>query len=156
MNKEDAIKQILECQDYDSCEKILDEYTKDSKLRYMADLANYKSRTEKLLISNYKQTKSDVLEGFLEVYDLWDHFKNSLTEDNPLLNDFNVLDIKMSKYLTDMGISEVEYDKFNPDIHHAVSLDDKGLEKDDILAVIKKGYRIGGELLRVPMVVVQK
>ena len=58
------------------------------------------------------------------------------------------------------GLKEIEVqegDKFNPEIHEAVILEEKeGRKKDEIIEVLVKGYFLNGKVIRPAKVKVEK
>ena len=58
-----------------------------------------------------------------------------------------------AKTLAKLGITEVETETFDPNIHNAVMhVEDETRGEGEIVEVLQKGYRRGDKIIRYPMV----
>ena len=136
--------------------KSLEEY-KDKFLRIAAEYENYRKRSEKEKLLIYSNATSNTISTILPVIDSLElalkSMKNVSEEyqkglslvNNQLLDSLNKLNVK--------SFGEVG-DKFNPDIHNAVShVEDESDDKESFVSeVFQKGYVVGDKVIRHAMV----
>ena len=136
--------------------KSLEEY-KDKFLRIAAEYENYRKRSEKEKLLIYSNATSNTISTILPVIDSLElalkSMKNVSEEyqkglslvNNQLLDSLNKLNVK--------SFGEIG-DKFNPDIHNAVShVEDESDDKESFVSeVFQKGYMVGDKVIRHAMV----
>ena len=63
-----------------------------------------------------------------------------------------------SQALEKLGVKEVnpEGEKFNPDLHQAISMQESEAEPNTVLTVVQKGYQLHDRLIRPALVIVAK
>ena len=127
----------------------------DSWKRCQADFENYKKDQVKHLEEFRKYAKMDVIEQILPVVD---NFEASLahvpekSKENKWVEGMVYIKKQLEDVLKNNDIEEIEVkagDKFDPEIHEAVGGDG---EKQKVIKVIQKGYKMNGRILRVARV----
>ncbi|MDR1595350.1 MAG: nucleotide exchange factor GrpE [Puniceicoccales bacterium] len=142
----------------DEKQKEADEY-KDAALRALADLENYRKRAQRERSEVRTNTISEVMEGVLPVVDSFE-FGLAACErhgSNDIVDGFRMVLSNFKAFLSSYGLETIYplHEKFDPNFHDCnrrVVHDD--LEVDIIVSVDRKGYTIGGKLLRPAAVVV--
>jgi molecular chaperone GrpE len=127
---------------------------KEKYLRLYSEFDNYRKRTRKEIDLLTKTASKRVM---LEILDLVDDFERALTHYNEsglelIYNKFKVILINNGvETYTEIG------DEFDSDIHEAVVelvVDD--INKNKIIDIISKGYKMNNEIIRYAKVVVGK
>lgn len=135
---------------------------KDKYLRLYAEFDNYKKRNNKQKIQLEVQTKFNVSKSLIDIIDDIELSKGKFDERS--ITDwskgvFLIFDNFKSK-LNSMGIEKVECnigDKFDPNIHEAISIiDNKDYDHGRIVDIVKNGYSINETIVRYPKVIVSK
>jgi molecular chaperone GrpE len=130
----------------------------------LADYQNLEKNTEKLTKLRFLQTKKNLAEDIIPVIDaltiaLKTREELDLKDKTKAWIDGICASIEeLEEVLTDMGLIKFlpeEGDKFDPDIHEAVTTVDEG-EKDHIFDVLQPGYKLDNVLVRPARVVVSK
>lgn len=130
----------------------------DRLLRLQADFDNYRKRIQRDQVETYRRSLESVVSDLLPVLD---HFELGMrnAEDPAIPETFRtgfrlVLD-QLQSVLVKYGLSEVETagQTFNPDCHEAVAVQPSDKPAETILQTPRKGYRLGGQLLRPAQVV---
>jgi len=127
----------------------------DKLLRSYADLHNYQKRMEKELQIKEEETKKKYISELLNLSEL---LKKAYDDKNPkdglkhILNNIdNFFEKEQIKSIDCVG------EKFDHNLHHAVTTIEKDDCKDEIIVEeVKKGYMINGKLLRPSQVIVAK
>jgi molecular chaperone GrpE len=127
----------------------------DKYLRTLADYQNYQKRIEKELTCQKEDIKKKYL---LELLDFQELLKKAAEDENPK-EGLKLLLVNFEKFFEKEGVTCIECKgkSFDHSIHHAITI----IEKDDciddtILDEVKKGYMLGGRLLRPSQVIVGK
>jgi molecular chaperone GrpE len=134
---------------------------KDKYLRLFAEFENYKRRTTKERIEQFKTANQEVLSALLPVLDDFDRASIEIakSEDEALILGVNLIHDKLKNTLSAKGLELVEVkvgDAFNADFAEAItqipapSADLKG----KIVDVLEKGYKLGEKIIRFPKVVI--
>ena len=124
-------------------------------LRSIADFQNYQKRMEKELICTKEETKKKYLSELLDLHEL---LKKAYEDENPkeglklLINNIkNFFEKEQIKSINCVG------EKFNHNLHHAVTTVEKNdCEDEIIIEEVKKGYMVNDKLLRPSHVIVAK
>jgi molecular chaperone GrpE len=130
-----------------------DEYL-DGWQRARADYVNYKKRVEREQVQVHQNASASVIRRFLEVVDDLDlALKNRPQEgDNAgWAEGVELIYRKLSAILEAEGVSIIDADGqyFDPNLHEAITHEQHPeLESGRIIAVVKKGYRLGDRVLR--------
>lgn len=129
---------------------------KDVYLRTAAEYDNFRKRTEKEKLGIYADATANAVKNLLPVADsitmalmsmkdVSDEYKKGVELINNQLKDcFKKLKIE--------EFGEIN-DKFNPDIHNAVThIEDENFGENVISQVFQKGYKLDGKIIRHAMV----
>jgi molecular chaperone GrpE len=127
----------------------------DKLIRTIADFQNYQKRIEKEFICHEQETKKKYLELLLDINEL---LKKAYNDNNPkeglklLINNIeNFFQKEQIKPINCIG------EKFNHNIHHAITtLEKNDCEDNIIIEEIKKGYMLDDKILRPSHVIVTK
>lgn len=159
MDSKTNIKPVKE--DLKQCEKLRDEYLAGWQ-RTKADFENYKkeeaNRFERALLLG----REDWLAKVLTVFDSLEAAKEHLPEelkDSEWAQGVLLIESQFENILKEDGIEVINPlgEKFNPQCHEAIGqAEEKGIEPGKVLAVLKKGYRLNGRVLRPAKVKVNK
>lgn len=130
---------------------------KDSYIRLMAELANFKKRTQKEVLSTYTNAVCDTVEKLLPVMDNFDRAIEAITEeDNTNFTQGIIMIYKQLKELfekLEVKVIDAVGQKFDPNIHNAVMhIDDESLEENVIVEEFMKGYMYKDKIIRHSMV----
>lgn len=135
----------------------------DQLLRTRAEMDNLRRRTQKDLENAHKFGLEKFVSELLPVLDSLDMGLNAATQENASvekLQEGTELIISMLKQVFDkFNVQEVhpEGEKFNPDHHQAMSIQENGeVDANTVLAVMQKGYLLNERLVRPAMVIVSK
>lgn len=145
----------------------LENESADMKNKYMyamAEAENIRKRTAKEKIDGIKRANKDLL---LSLLNFMDNFERALKAGE------QDADIKGSEYykgvelihkqfidfIHDNGVSEIESlgEEFDPNVHEALTMIEvSDIDKEKVVEVYAKGYKLNDELLRTAKVVVGK
>jgi len=138
-------------------------------LRKCAEMENFKKRIEKEKIDAIIYANNAIVKDILTVTDNLEralaHCKegqdnNDDNENNDSLKDGVELTLKsMYEVLARHGVEEIKAEgkKFDPNMHEAVSHEEKnGVESDTVTTVFQKGFMLKEKLLRPALVIVAK
>ncbi len=138
-----------------------DEYLNGWK-RARADFANYKKNEgSRLKEARRKEKKKHILE-FLEVLDSFRLAEKNMDKeevDKNYLDGFESIKKQLLNILKSNGVEEIDSvgEKFDPNLHEAVVMIEKeGVDSEEIIEEVRKGYLLDGELLRPAKVKVAK
>lgn len=132
--------------------------------RALADYQNLEKNTQKLTQLRYIQIKKNLAENIIPVVDALTMAVKS-SQDLKLddktqswLNGVLATIDNLEKVFVDIGLNKFvpnKGDKFNPDIHEALTTVNDG-KKDHVYDTIQPGYTLDGTLIRPARVVVSK
>ena len=143
--------------EYDKLKQELEE-AKDRGLRALAELENYRARTNRLHAEERKYASMDLARAILPV---WDNLGLALQIDEPEKNGKAVLDgVKMVydeflNVLKKQGVEKIDalHKPFDPNFHHAVLMEaDSEKESGTVTEVLQKGYLLNDRVIRPSMV----
>lgn len=125
-------------------------------LRLHAEFDNYRKRQARDFRKLCDQGKKDLIEELLAVLDNYHRAEQLVKEGGHSVEEIADGLMKTSQQLLNIlkqeGLSELDVkkdDPFDPNIHEAMIAEDKeGLDRDTVLRVFQKGYRLGQDLLR--------
>jgi len=126
----------------------------DGWQRARADYANYKKRVDREQAQVYQNASTIIIRRFLEVMDDLDQaLKNRPNEGDGAgwAEGVELIYRKLSAILEAEGVSVINTDGqyFDPNLHEAITHEQHpDLESGRIIAVVKKGYRLGDRVLR--------
>lgn len=152
-------KQKNKAQDINLNEKI-EELTQDLQ-RLQAEFINYKRRSEEEKAQAISIGKQQSIIALLPVLDNIERaLKHQPAElsDNPWVKGIASLASQLEGQLNAIGLKKIgnKDEVFDPNLHEAVSMDDKPGETEIILDVMQTGYMFGEIVIRPAMVVVTK
>ena len=133
----------------------------DRLLRKGAEFDNYRKRVDKERREMNEWASADVLTDVLSVLD---YFERALAveappEAQPYRAGVELIHRQLGELLRKRGVTPLETlgTDFDPHIHQAVAYDETpGAREGEVVAELRKGYRLGERLLRPAMVKVAK
>lgn len=141
----------------DSYKQKADEFY-DRFLRAMAELDNYRKRTERLFEDRVLREKSEFILGLLDVVDNFELFLKASARQNSLAEGFGSfvkgVEMIMRQFLDVLskeGVTPIECavgQEVDPAVHEVVEAVEGAGESGTIVAEIRKGYMYRGKLLR--------
>ena len=130
----------------------------DGWQRSRAELDNYRKRMTRERNDWNDTMRSEVLLGVLPAIDDFDRALENLPEDiagHQWVNGVVLVHRKLVAQIESLGVSEIDAEgqTFDPALHEAVTHEEsKNHKSGEIIAVVRKGYRIGDRVLRPAMV----
>jgi molecular chaperone GrpE len=126
---------------------------KDSYLRLYADFDNYKKRSIKEKEEIRVKVKLDTLSSVLELdNDL--HLAQKVIKDTKSIEAVKVITDKLTNFLKSKGFEEIQTETYDEDLHEVISVIETG--KDGIVDVVAKGYKLNGQVVKYPKVILSK
>lgn len=132
---------------------------KDSNLRLHAEFDDYRKRTIKEKIELSKTASEEVITDLLPVLDDLERALQNLNKnaDDAFIEGIKLIYNKLLRTLTSKGLEEMQAmdQVFDTDFHEAIShfpADEN--QKDKIVDVVQKGYKLHGKVIRFAKVVV--
>lgn len=126
---------------------------KEKYLRTLADLENFKKRSQKEKEDIRNSTKGSMISSILDLdNDLSIAVKQ--IKDQESKRGVELILSKLDSFLKSQGIEVMPTDKYDPDTHEVISVLQTGEEK--IVDVVSKGYMIGGKPFRFPKIILSK
>lgn len=139
----------------------LEEVT-EKALRAVAELENYKKRTEKTLMENIKYYNMQLIEKLLIPIDQFNLVVNSEVESEELKNylcGFKMINDQIFQVLEEEGVKLIKTDgeQFDPKYHHAVEKEsDQEKENGIILKTTQTGYLFKDRVIRPAIVTINE
>ncbi len=136
-----------------------------SQLMYMsAEFDNFRKRTEKERVNWIISAQSGVLLDLISIADDFDRAlsgqKNSESQEanNSVTTGLELIKKSISNILKKYDVQEIsEITQFDPNLHEAVmQVESPDIKSGDIVAVLQKGYKFKGQVLRPAKVSVAK
>jgi molecular chaperone GrpE len=134
----------------------------DKYVRLYAEYENFRKRTAKEKEEIYSGAAADVLGSIFPVLDNFERalqFAGDSGDAQKILEGLKMIESQFLGALAKIGVEEVAAagEEFNPELHDAVAVEsDEGRPDNTIAAVLQKGYKKGGKILRPAMVKVVK
>ncbi len=154
--QKDKVKKI-DKKDYD---ELNEKYSKleGTYQRLLADFENHKRRTSNEILESKSKGKSEVFEKLLDIIDNFDRSMEYDIQTEEFKKGIEMLHSMFNQRLESLGLEEVETTgALDPNKHQAVLVDTvDGLEDDEIIEVLQKGYCVEQRVLRPAMVKVNK
>jgi molecular chaperone GrpE len=122
----------------------------DKYLRLMAEFENYKRRVNKEKEEIRINTKTNMLTSILDIDSDLAIAKKNIKEDEGI----NIILNKIESFLKAQGVTSIQTDTYDSDLHEVISILEIGEEK--IVDVVSKGYSIGGKPFRYPKIILGK
>ena len=130
----------------------------DKVKRQLAELENFRNRTEKEKSQMYMVGARDVIEKLLPVVDNFERGLKSIPEDQkdgPVASGMEMIYKQLITVLTDLGVTPIEAvgQEFDPNFHNAVMhAEDEELGENTVSEEFQKGYKYKDAVLRHSMV----
>lgn len=125
--------------------------------RLQAEFENYRKRNVQIAADSRDDGVRDTVKNLLPVLD---NFERALENapDDAFTAGIRNISRQFADALKKCGAEEIEASgKFDPNLHDAVMKDNiEGMESGDITAVLQKGYRVKGKIVRYAMVKVNE
>jgi molecular chaperone GrpE len=133
----------------------------DQILRLRADFDNLRRRTRKEQLESGEKTRVEMIRKLLPVLD---HFELGLDAARAeaavpagILKGFQMVQDQLRGILSESGVSEIEAmdQPFDPQLHECIAhLPSEAAPEGTVTALTRRGYRMGGAVLRPAQVVV--
>jgi len=127
---------------------------KDKYLRELADKDNFRKRQERITTDRVQRARRDLLEKVLEVTDNLDRamrFESGM-DMSALQETLRLLQSQLNALLTFEGVTPLPAatgERFDPHMHEAVeSVASEEHPEGAVVEEVRRGYRLGDELLR--------
>ncbi len=127
--------------------------------RERAEFANYRQRVEQQAAQTRDRVRGDVLKGLLEILDDLDlALQNRPTEGEAAAwaEGIALIAQKMRHFMQQQGLEVIEPqpgDPFDPFLHEVIAAEPSDtVPREHILEVVRKGYRVGDQVLRPALV----
>lgn len=121
----------------------------DKYVRLYAEFENYKKRTQKEKEDIKNLTKLETLAVILDVDNDLFIASNKVKSEG-----VNLILSKLDKFLKSQGIESIQNEKYDADVHEVISVVETG--KEGIVEVVSKGYKLNGNVIRHPKVILSK
>ena len=135
------------------------EECKQSWYRTAADFENFKKRNNETRMNAYADGKGDVIKSILVVGDNLDRALLSVKDEQTKAG-IELVIKQFGEVLKNIGVEEINPvgEVFDPNIHEAVHQVESDNPEDSgkIQSVFRKGYSLGGKMLRYAQVIVIK
>lgn len=133
-------------------EELEDKYT-----RLLAEFENFKKRTNKEVVGKYQTAKVSIIKSMLPIIDALDNSKTFDTKDENFKEGIEQIHKQFESFLKQNLVEEIKTvgEKFDPEIHEAITTVE-GEEEDIITSELRKGYKMGSQIIRHAMVIVTK
>lgn len=124
--------------------------------RIQAEFNNYRKRNASLRSDSIDEGVRETIKALLPVLDNFDRAMDT-SDGGAFAKGIEQIRKQFFEVLTKSGLEEIEAEGiFDPNIHEAVMRDDEGeCESGTITAVLQKGYRVKGRIIRHTMVKVK-
>lgn len=140
------------------CEKRVENHL--TQLKYLqADFENYRKMFEAEVSRRVMGVKERLMLVLIPIKEDLERAIQAAGEDSPLLRGVKMVAENFKAVLTNEGLEEIEDlgAKFDPNLHEAFSYVNKEECEDGVItAVIRKGYKLGGKVIRASLVEVNK
>lgn len=129
-------------------------------LRLFADFDNFRKRTIRERSDLYQRANEEIIADLLPVLDHLDMALASATEhkaEGAVVDGFKLVADQMLAAMKKTGLSPIEAEgcHFNPMFHEAISyLSSDTVPEDFIITQVRKGYLLGGRMIRAARVIV--
>lgn len=145
--------ELKEKEDY---KKKADDYLRAGR-SIQKDFENYKRQNREAVVKAEETGVSKTVTGLLEIIDNFERAFVSITNEKDR-EGFEMIYKQFKNYLTSLKVEEIQAEgiMFDPNFHNAVAQIPSDKESGEIVDVIKKGYKIGDNILRYSQVVVAK
>ncbi len=128
-------------------------------MRLQADFLNYKKRTEKEKEESVNFGIQAVITDLLPIIDNFERALDSATnKEDSFYKGIEMIKDQLYDLLEKYNIREIKAlgEKFDPNVHHAISTVDSKEEAGTVIEVYQKGYLMEDKVVRPSMVIVSK
>jgi len=144
--------EIIDHADDSKYAEIMDKYK-----RSLAEFDNYRKRTTKEMAARYNDGIRAACEKLLPIVDNFERaLASNENQEDSFFQGITLIARQFEGMLTDMGVEIIETepgDQFNANLHHAVAHgEDENFGKNEVAAVLQKGYKHKDKVLRYAMV----
>ena len=163
---EDSKDSEKEADPVDELQQALEEVEKykDLALRAEAEMQNLQRRTTRDVENAHKFALEKFLQNLLPIVDSLEKAIEAAeqaaeSEDDPMLEGVRLCNKLLLDLLGREGIEMIDPvgEPFDPNEHQAIStVENPEMEPNSVFAVVQKGYRLNGRLVRAAMVMVTK
>lgn len=162
-NAEDVTAEVMEEPAQEAAPDISAEYeaklseANDKYLRCAAEYDNFRRRSIKERTDAAQDASAKCISEFLTVIDNFERALNAPCSDDKYKDGVRMIFGQYNEILKKLGVEEIEAlnQPFDPNIHNAVNqIQDESFPANTVCQVFQKGYRLGGKIVRHPMVVV--
>ena len=144
--------------DLDESQETINALTEDLQ-RTRADFENYQKRTAQEKETIRAMATKDTVAKLLPIIDIIEQAASHLPKeiaDTPFGKGMSSIEKKLEKQLKDLNVEKLTAkagDKFNPELHNAVQVDEDAEGETEVLAdVMQAGYKKDGQVIRYAMV----
>lgn len=115
-----------------------------------AEFENYKKRQDRDHEARIKLSAADIIIKILPIIDDFEHALCNAYDNQHTLEGFQMIYNNLMTLLKKEGLEEINPhgEKFDPYLHEAVQKDKSDKESMTILAVLQKGYKLNGRVIR--------
>ena len=136
-------------------------FINDKHVRFQAEFANYKKRTDKERDELGSYVRADILKNLLPVKDDFKRLLEHLDQDKEkIIEGIDLIAKKVDQYFEQYNIKKIEStgEEFDPDFHEALMMQPVEADEDDhkVLQVLEEGYMLGDKVIRHAKVMVGK
>ena len=155
-----------DCDDECHCDEseILIQELQSRLLREKADNINYRKRKDEEVLKMLKYSNEDIIVDLLPTID---NFERAIKLDDTNLNDelskflagFKMIYCNLTLAIEKAGVKQIDgaNKPFDPTYHQAILTEKvEGIDKDNVLEVLQKGYMYKDKLIRPAMVMVSE
>ena len=135
---------------------------KDQLLRLQADFDNFRKRVQRDRVESQQQAAAQLISALLPALD---HFQLGLknaqihAKDTNIVTGFQMIYTQLLEAFTQAGLAPlpVEGQPFDPNMHEAVtSIASEEHPEGTVITELRRGYTLGGKLLRPAQVIVSR
>ncbi|MDP4153415.1 MAG: nucleotide exchange factor GrpE [Bacillota bacterium] len=122
----------------------------DQMLRLAAEYDNFRKRTSKEKESLWNDAVSATISDVIPLIDDFERAISQECSDKSYKDGVDMVYKKFTDMLQKLNISEIPADgEFNPELHEAIiHIEDDSLPQNSISEVMRKGYMLGGKVIR--------
>ena len=122
-------------------------------LRMLAEYDNFRRRASAEKDGTYANATADVLTAILPVIDNLELAMKYSADAEKVVKGVEMTLTRFKEILENLGISEIECQTFDPNLHNAVMhIEDESYSEGQIVDVLQKGYKKDDKIIRYAMV----
>lgn len=127
----------------------------DKYVRMLAEYDNFRKRSQKEKDAIYPRATADTVEKFLPIIDNFERAMSAACADETFKKGVEMIFQSFMNTLSSLNVEMVGQpgETFDPNLHNAVMhIEDEQYGENEIVQVLRKGYRIGDRVVRYAMV----